>query len=136
MQKFLLISTSVVILGLVALSIVDATQRQSRIDHSNQVLASFDRSIAEVDTAIYQAYVGRYQLEPTFNIEISSDGKRLFAQGSGQRRVELFPANESTFYNEYTEALITFDPPNRGHSERFMLQQINQLREGIRIHEA
>ena len=135
MQRLFVGIASVAICALVALSAIDAMENQARIDESNQGLATFDRSRADIDPTIYQSYIGRYQLDPRFNIEISSDGEKLYAQGTGQRRVELFPANKNTFYNKYTEALITFESPTDGSSQRFMLQQINQLREGVRLHE-
>ncbi len=118
---------------LVVLSAFDSYQRQREIDASNELLVSFEREIANVNPSIYAAYVGMYQLEPDFNISITSDGERLFAQGSNQIRVEIFPGSESTFFNDYTEALITFEKPMQGATNQFVLRQKNKIRYGRRL---
>ncbi len=121
------------IAALVVLSAFDSYQRQRDIDASNQLLANFERQIADVNPGIYPAYVGVYQLEPDFNIAITSDGDRLFAQGSNQIKVEIYPASESTYFNDYTEALIVFEKPAQGVTNQFVLHQINKIRHGRRI---
>ena len=121
------------VIALIVLSALDSYQRKREIQASNQLLASFDRQIADVSPSIYPAYVGLYQLEPDFNIAITSDGERLFAQGSNQIRVEIFPASESTYFNDYTEALIIFDAPTQGTTNQFVLHQKNRIRYGRRI---
>lgn len=133
MQKVLVGIAVAILLTLVTLSIYNASERRTKIQLSNEMLASLQRTPAAVNPVVYSTYVGVYEIEPDFNITITTDGEHLFAQGSNQIRVELFPANQTTFYNEYTEALITFEPHASGKSKRFMLQQINQLREGNRI---
>ena len=121
------------IAALVVLSAFDSYQRQRDIDASNQLLANFERQIADVNPGIYPAYVGVYRLEPDFNIAITSDGDRLFAQGSNQIKVEIYPASESTYFNDYTEALIVFEKPAQGVTNQFVLHQINKIRHGRRI---
>ncbi len=121
------------IAALVVLSAFDSYQRQRDIDASNQLLANLERQIADVNPGIYTAYVGVYRLEPDFNIAITSDGDRLFAQGSNQIKVEIYPASESTYFNNYTEALIVFEKPAQGVTNQFVLHQINKIRHGRRI---
>ena len=118
---------------LACLSFYHSYQQRLEIAASNELLAGFQRDVVKVNPSVYKHYVGLYQLEPDFNIAITSDGERLFAQGSNQIRVELYPASESTFFNNYTEALIVFEAPNQGETHQFVLHQINQIRHGRRI---
>ena len=124
------------LLALVGLSIHHAYAKQKEIRLSNELLASFEREIASIDTSIYPAYVGIYRLEPDFNIAITTDAGRLYAQGSNQIRVEIFPASKATFFNNYTEALITFEPPADAQTGRFILRQKNKIRHGVKIRPA
>ncbi len=132
--KSILVGLVVVSLAtLVGFSLFSSYQRSQEIAVSNQLLASFERQVVEVSPDTYKAYVGRYQLEPDFNIVITTDGRKLFAQGSNQIRVEIFPASESIYFNEHTEALIIFEPPEQGISNIFTLRQMNKIRYGKRI---
>ena len=53
------------------------------------------RVAARVDPAIYDAYVGEYQLAPGFVLTVTREEDRLLAQATGQRQVEVFPESET-----------------------------------------
>ena len=125
--------SAVTVAVLVLASIYESSKQQAKVRVSNELLASFERKTVLIDPRIHAAYVGLYQVEPDFNIEITTDGQQLFAQGTNQRRVEIYPADERVFFNHHTEALITFDAPVGGKTHRFLLQQVNQIRDGKRI---
>ena len=50
------------------------------------------------DPAIYERYVGRYELAPAFVLTITRDGDQIFAQATGQPRFEIFPSSETEFF--------------------------------------
>ena len=55
-----------------------------------------------------EKYVGRYELAPNFNIEITRNGPQLYGQATGQDRFELFAQSETEFFLTVVEARITF----------------------------
>ena len=50
-----------------------------------------------VDPKIFDGYVGRYQLAPNFILTITREGDQLFAQATGQPKVQVFPESRAGF---------------------------------------
>lgn len=119
--------------GLTVFAIYAGFQESQQIDASNRLLVSVERRVVLVDPGIYEGYAGMYKLEPRFNIEITSSHDRLYGKGTNQVRVELFPASETTFFNEFTDALITFHPDANSHVSEFTLRQRGRVRTGKRV---
>ncbi len=94
---------------------------------------SVERRVVSVDPRIYERYAGMYKLEPRFNINISYRDDRLYGQGTNQRRVELFPVSEATFFNRFTDALITFKSDENGDVSELTLRQPGGMRIGKRV---
>lgn len=67
-----------------------------------------------LDAAVYDDYVGTYQTTPNFFITITRENDRLFGQGTGQPRFELFPQSENTFFLKAVMATITFVRDSQG----------------------
>ncbi|MEM9904328.1 MAG: alpha/beta fold hydrolase [Cyanobacteria bacterium P01_D01_bin.44] len=65
--------------------------------------------IAEVDPAIYDRYVGTYQLLPTMQIDIRVEEDQLIAQATGQEAFNLYPASETQFFAQVADIFIQFD---------------------------
>jgi hypothetical protein len=55
--------------------------------------------VAAIDSRLYAAYAGVYQLSPETSIVVTEANGHLFAQVTGQPRVELFPENPTTFFD-------------------------------------
>jgi len=64
--------------------------------------------VAKVDPKIYDAYVGKYELSPTFAITVTREGDRLITQATGQGKIEIFPESETDFFLKVIDAQITF----------------------------
>ncbi len=82
-----------------------------------------ERVVAKVDPAIYDAYVGEYELAPDFHIVITRAGDRLLVQATGQPQVELFPAAETKFFLKAIRADITFVKDEQGQVTHLILDQ-------------
>lgn len=121
------------VLVLITLSFYESFIKRREISNSNEMLASIERRVVAVDGGRYQQYTGIYQLEPRFNLSISTEDQRLFAQGSNQIRVEIFPASQDTYFNTYTNALITFHTNGEGETSTLTLRQIDKIRQGKKI---
>jgi hypothetical protein len=82
-----------------------------------------DRKVAPVDPKIYGAYVGEYELAPQFILAITTDAGRIFAQATGQPKVEIFPETEVDYFLTVTDAQITFVKDAEGRVSQLVLHQ-------------
>jgi CubicO group peptidase (beta-lactamase class C family) len=67
--------------------------------------------------------LGRYELSANFILTVSASGERLFVQGTGQPRAEVFPESETNFFAKVVEAQVTFYKDASGKVTRLVLHQ-------------
>jgi CubicO group peptidase (beta-lactamase class C family) len=73
-------------------------------------LKRLEQPAVTVDTATLEKYVGTYSLAPGFNLAITREGNKLFAQATGQPRVELAADSLTEFHILAVQASISFAP--------------------------
>ncbi len=73
-------------------------------------LKRLEQPPAAIDAATLEKYVGSYALAPGFNLAITREGNTLFAQATGQSRVELAADTPTEFHILAVKASITFAP--------------------------
>ena len=93
------------------------------------------RTEIEVDPAVYDQYVGRYQLVQGINITVTRDGDRLFAQLTGQQRFEVFPEAEDEYFLRVVDAQITFGRDDAGAVDHVVLHQNGVDQRAVRLPE-
>jgi D-alanyl-D-alanine carboxypeptidase len=76
-----------------------------------------------VDPALFDGYVGRYELLPNFFLAISREGDRLFSQATGQPRAEIFPEGDREYFFKVVDAQLTFEIDDHGRAVRLILHQ-------------
>jgi CubicO group peptidase (beta-lactamase class C family) len=81
----------------------------------------------------FDAYVGKYELRPGFQIVTSREGNRFLAQPTGQAKVEIFPESETKFFLRVTDAQITFQKSPDGKVTGLVLNQNGREQPGKRI---
>jgi D-alanyl-D-alanine carboxypeptidase len=91
------------------------------------------RTVAKVDPASYDKYVGRYQLAPTFILTVTREGDRLMTQATGQQKLELFPESETKFFLKVVDAQVTFGADDRGTVTHLILHQGGKDQKAIRM---
>jgi len=74
----------------------------------------------EVDTSIYDDYVGEYELFPGVTITISREGDRLFEM-EGDEKVEIFPLSETRYFYKGIDAEIIFLRDENGQVNELVL---------------
>ncbi len=77
----------------------------------------------KVNPAIYDAYVGEYELAPGFILTVTREGDQLMTQATGQGKVEVFPFSETEFFLKVTDAQITFVKGPTGAVDQIVLHQ-------------
>ncbi|HVT58586.1 MAG TPA: serine hydrolase [Thermoanaerobaculia bacterium] len=108
--------------GMVAIRRYGGEEPATRISKE----APRERQAVELDPAIYDRYVGEYELSPTFHLVVTRDGGRLFTQATGQERIEIFPSSESEFFLRVVDAQITFVRDAAGTVTSLVLHQGGQ----------
>jgi len=85
--------------------------------------APVERTVAKVDPAVYDAYVGEYELAPGFILTVTREGDRLMTQATGQQKVEVFPSSETEFFLKVVDAQVTFVRGADGTVDQLVLHQ-------------
>jgi CubicO group peptidase (beta-lactamase class C family) len=77
----------------------------------------------KVDPASYDAYVGEYELTPSFILTVFKEGDKLITQATGQGKIPLEPAGEGKFVVTELKASITFEKDADGKVNGLTLVQ-------------
>ena len=83
--------------------------------------------------ALLDAYVGEYQLAPTFVLTVTKEGNLLFGQATGQPRIRLHPEAETEFFLTEVDAQISFVKDAAGKVTHLILHQGGQNMRGDKI---
>jgi CubicO group peptidase (beta-lactamase class C family) len=87
----------------------------------------------KVDPALFDAYVDRYQLAPTFVLTITRDGGQLFLQATNQPKFEIFPETARDYFLKVVDAQLTFEVDSQGHATAVVLHQAGRDQRATRI---
>lgn len=92
-----------------------------------------EKEVVSVPAEVLKTYEGTYQLHPSFHIEITTQGDRIFAQATGQPQFEIFAESETTFFLKVVEAKVVFNKNPDGSIKSLTLFQGGQEMEGLKI---
>jgi CubicO group peptidase (beta-lactamase class C family) len=92
-----------------------------------------ERPAVTLNPAIYDAYVGRYELQGGMIVNITKENGALMAQPVGQLKTELVAESETRFLVRAINGELTFHRDDTGKVTRFTLQQGGQTRPATRI---
>ena len=91
------------------------------------------RTEIKVSEKTLNQYVGEYELQPGFTLTVTQEGARLFAQGTGQQKVEVYPESETKFFLKVVEAQIEFAKDASGKVSKLTLYQGGQVLDAKKI---
>jgi CubicO group peptidase (beta-lactamase class C family) len=110
-----------------------------RLDHvgGHYLLTAVDEAAeaalrVDVPEDVLESYVGRYELSPTFAIEITREGGQLYGQATDQSRFPLFADSETEFHLEVVEASVEFVRED-GAVTALFLHQGGRSQRGARV---
>jgi CubicO group peptidase (beta-lactamase class C family) len=81
------------------------------------------RKVANVDRKVYDAYLGRYEIDPKVVATISREGDHLQIQVTDQPELEMFPESETSFFLKVVDATITFAKDDKGKVSHIVIHQ-------------
>jgi hypothetical protein len=79
------------------------------------------RAEVKLNPAVYDAYVGQYELGPGFVLTVTREGDHLMTQATGQSKVEIFPSSE--IFLKVVDAQVTFVRDPGGKVNQLVLHQ-------------
>ncbi|MEK6281397.1 MAG: serine hydrolase [Acidobacteriota bacterium] len=87
------------------------------------MLKRLETKPAVAETKTYDAYVGEYEVTPTFKATVFKEGEKLMTQATGQPAFELFPESEDKFFLKVVEAKVTFTRDDKGQVTGLVIHQ-------------
>lgn len=99
---------------------------------TNEKLPS-DKVAISLLPEIMNKYVGVYELQPSFLIEIEKQNDRIFAKTGGQQPVELFAETENSFFMKEINAQLVFYVDSNGIVKSVIFSQGGNKMEGKKI---
>lgn len=87
----------------------------------------------ELDSAIFDRYVGEYELAPGFIIKVWREKKTFKAQATGQPFFEIFAESENKFFLKVVDAQIEFNKDESGNATSMILFQGGRQMPGKKI---
>ena len=78
---------------------------------------------ATADSKLYDAYVGEYEVTPTFKATVFKEGDKLMAQATDQPAFELYPESADNFSIKVVEAKVTFTRDDKGQVSGLVIHQ-------------
>jgi hypothetical protein len=91
-----------------------------------------ERVLAKVDPAVYQKYVGFYELNNGSEITMMAEEGRLWAQEQGQSRFELLPESETKYFSD-SGIVHNFELDQGGEVVAVIIEQGGQTRRAKRV---
>ncbi|AXT55430.1 serine hydrolase [Aquimarina sp. MMG015] len=82
-----------------------------------------ERKSITVSADILKQYVGKFELQPNFIIDITLEGNSIYAEATGQPKFELFAESETLFFLKVVPAEISFNANNKGLIDSLTLNQ-------------
>lgn len=79
-----------------------------------------------IDTKIYDLLTGKYELNPQFILTVTKNEGKLYIQGTGQQKIEVYPNSELEYYSKIVNVRITFVKGENGIIVKLILHQHGQ----------
>ena len=92
-----------------------------------------ERQAIALDSAIYETYIGDYKFAPGIILSVTTESQRIFAQLTGQNRVEFFSEAATRFFLKVVDAQLTFIVEETGNASRVILHQGGRDQAAIRV---
>jgi CubicO group peptidase (beta-lactamase class C family) len=92
-----------------------------------------EEKIVQINPAILDTYTGKYKLDDNTVVTVSKENNRLFAEPTGQPKVELLPLSDTDFVIMEIAAKIAFVKDQSGKVTKFKLNMNGANRELPRI---
>ncbi|MGB5821180.1 MAG: serine hydrolase [Saonia sp.] len=91
-----------------------------------------EKETIPMDPKTLKEYIGSYELNPQFIINITVKDGQIFAEATGQPQAEIFPEAEDTFFLKVVAAQLIFGRDGSGNVDSVSLKQSGQEMKGAK----
>lgn len=104
------------------------SDQEKKEDTSEKSVTTGDNedAVISIPEETLKAYAGNYEIQPGFNLAITTSDGKLFGQATGQEQLELVPQSQSEFIVQAVQAKISFNREGNGVAESLTLVQGGQ----------
>jgi CubicO group peptidase (beta-lactamase class C family) len=88
-----------------------------------QIIKRLEGKEVKINPAVYDTYIGDYEVTPDFILTITKEGEKLMGQATGQEKFELEPVSETEFVIPVVKANISFEKDSAGKITGLILNQ-------------
>ncbi|MCF6279745.1 MAG: serine hydrolase [Flavobacteriaceae bacterium] len=81
----------------------------------------------QLSTDILKQYIGKYELQPGFILDVTVKGNKIYTQATGQPKFEMFAESEDHFFLKVVPESIEFTKNDKGIVDVFILTQGGQI---------
>jgi CubicO group peptidase (beta-lactamase class C family) len=113
--------------------VVMKTNGEERLGNEIDKSAPAEKVAITLAPKVLTQYIGKYELQPGFVIEVTTKGSQIFAQATGQPQFEMFAESEDNFFLKVVPASMKFSKNDDGTVESLTLHQGGQIMPGKKI---
>jgi len=110
----------------------DIAAKLAAVARGEPVILPSERKAVTVAPSILAAYVGTYELAPTFSIVVTLEGDQLMSQPTDQPKAPMFAESETRFFLKVVDAQVEFVKNDTGRVTNLVLHQGGQDMKGVR----
>ena len=92
-----------------------------------------ERTAVKIDSKVFDAYRGQYELAPGFFLSVTKEGDKLMTQATGQPKFELLAESEIGFFIKDISALFIFMRNEKGEVNQLITIQDGRIISAKRI---
>jgi CubicO group peptidase (beta-lactamase class C family) len=94
-----------------------------------------EQTVTQADPKVLDRYVGGYSLSPGAVLTVTREGDQMYAQLTGQPRLEIFPKSDREFFLKVVDAQLTFEVGADGKASQVTLHQNGMDHTAARLNE-
>jgi hypothetical protein len=92
-----------------------------------------ERTAVTVKPEVLAAYVGKYQIAPTFILTVTLEDGNLMTQATGQGKLQVYAESETKFFLKVVDAQLTFARDESGKVTHVTLHQNGRDQKATKI---
>ncbi len=100
-----------------------AVELDPKNTNAAQIVNRLEGKETKIDSSVYDAYVGDYEIAPNFILTVTREADKLIGQATGQPKLELEPVSPTQFVVPAVKANISFEKDSAGKTTGLILTQ-------------
>jgi pimeloyl-ACP methyl ester carboxylesterase len=80
-------------------------------------------NLPKIDSAVYRAIAGKYEIMPGTSVNVSVDGDRLMVKAPDGAMLQLFPVSETEYFIDVVDVQVSFAKNGNGVFDKGMVYQ-------------